>query len=167
MGNLSILFSRTIQNPFPWKNGLGGVVFLIPLLTVPIFPTPLVQRPESVCDAEAFITSRRVAVTLHPKAVVALPWEGRHQVFGIFQLPEQLASSTVLLKVQDVGVYCDAVVNSGKSVRAVEAPPGYFLMIDNIRTRTAFRLIVQGKFNNLRNPLNWSMVYHINSSGKM
>jgi hypothetical protein len=167
MGNLGILFFRTAKNLCLWKNGLTGMVFLIPLLAIPTFPTPLVQRPESVCDAEAFMTSKGATATIHPAAIVAHPWEGRHQVFGIFLLPEQLASTTVLLKVQDVGVYCDAVVYSGKRVRTVQAPPGYFLMIDNIRTRTAFRLIVQGKFNTLRNPLNWSMVYRINSSGKI
>ena len=134
---------------------------LIPLIAVPLHATALVQRPESSCDAEAFMASRRPKVEIYPEKVIVEPWQGQHQVYGIFMIPDSVRwGEPVLLKVKDVGVYCDAAMNNGTQLQGISAKPNHHLMIDYIRTRTGLALIAQGKLNQLQQRSNWSLVYH-------
>ncbi len=136
-------------------------VSLIPILIIPLYSTEVVQRPESACDAEAFMTSSRSKVTIHPEKVIVQPWNGQHNVYGIFMLPDSVpAKELVLLQVKHVGTFCDEASNAGKVWGDVQAKPGHYLMIDNIRTRTALWLMVQGKLDELEQPANWALVYH-------
>lgn len=131
------------------------------MLVIPLYPIGVVQRPESACDAEAFMTSRRSKVVIHPEKVIVQPWNGQHNVYGIFMLPDSVPSKEpVLLQVKHVGTFCDEASNAGKVWGDVQAKPGHYLMIDNIRTRTALWLMLQGKLAELEQPANWALVYH-------
>jgi hypothetical protein len=143
------------------KRKLAPWIGLIPILVIPLYPIGVVQRPESACDAEEFMTSGRPKVAIHPEKVIVQPWHGQHQVYGIFMLPDSISpKQPVLLQVKHVGTFCDEASYAGKLVQGVQARPGHYLMIDNIRTRTALWLIVQGKLDQLQQPTNWVLVYH-------
>ena len=133
---------------------------LLPLVGIPMYTYPLVQRPESACDVEVFFSSHRNSAHVLAKKVMVSPLRGRHQVYGVFMLPNAIQpGQPVVLAVKDVGVYCDIAVNSGNSVDGIHAPPQHYLMKDNIRTRTALLLIFSGKLDQLKHPSSWTLTY--------
>lgn len=143
------------------KRKFAKWIGFIPILVIPLYPIGVVQRPESACDAEAFMTSGGSKVAIHPETVIVQPWHGQHNVYGIFMMPDSVhPGEAVLLQVKHVGTFCDEASNAGKTVQGVQAKPHHYLMVDNIRTRTALWLILQGKLDQLQQPANWALVYH-------
>ena len=146
-----------------WQRSVSRAIGLLLCILIPLDAQPIVQSPDSACDAEAFLTANSNLVAIHPEKVIMRPWQGQHQVYGIFMLPKTIHSRDfVVLKVKGVGVYCDIVNRSGTKREGVIAKPGHFLMMDYIRTRTTLALILQGKANLIENPENWVMI-HIQS----
>lgn len=139
---------------------INAAIALLALVGIPTYADPLVQRPESLCDLEVFLSSNRSTARIHATKVIVSPWHGQHQVYGLFMLPDAVQpGQPVVLAVKDVGVYCDIVVNSGKSIDGIDAKPHHYLMKDYIRTRTALWLIAQGKLEQLKHPSSWTLTY--------
>ena len=121
---------------------------------------PVSQGRDSLCDVERFLAQSQDLVTVTADRTLVRPWLGRHQVFGIFTIPKALPKKTsILLKVQGVGVYCSRVLHYGPAYADLRAPIGQMIMLDHIRTRTALRALVTGQLEQLRNPNNWQLVY--------
>ena len=129
------------------------------LLSLISWAEPTSQRPDSVCDAEAFLTTqprRQVTAT----QVVVQPWRGQHYTYGLFVLPDRLAPDRpVLLAVKGIGVYCDIDYAHTKYVEGVTADANHHVLKDHIRTRAALWAIVQGQFSQLQDRRNWVVWY--------
>lgn len=125
-----------------------------------LWANPVSQGRDSLCDVERFLAQSQNLVTVTADRASVKPWRGRHQVFGIFTIPKALPKKTsILLKVQGVGVYCSRVLHYGPAYEDLQAPIGEMIMLDHIRTRTALRALITGKLDQLRNPNNWQLVY--------
>lgn len=94
-----------------------------------------------------------------PDKIVMKPWNGRHNVYGIFMLPiEDNSSKRLVISIPGAGNYCGGTHNVGTSFEGIQAKPGYYLLKANFRTRTSTWLIARGFANQLENSLNWKLV---------
>jgi hypothetical protein len=124
---------------------------------------PIVQNSDSICDTERFLTTREKRETITATRVYVHPFQGRHQVFGVFVVPKTLHKGAhALLQVKHAGVYCDVITRYGPAYEDITAPDDRFVMIDHIRTRSAIQLWLQGKLDDLNNPNDWTLTYKIN-----
>ncbi|MGI0493530.1 hypothetical protein ACN4EG_17240 [Alkalinema pantanalense CENA528] len=143
-----------------WRKSIRFTIGFLLGLGIVCEAQPIVQRPESACDAEALLTSQQPLVEIRPETVIMKPWQGKHQVYGIFMLPKVVqAREPAILKVKHIGVYCDVVNRSGSKREGVIAKPNHFLMVDHIHTRTAFWFLLLGKADLIQNPDNWTLIY--------
>ena len=121
---------------------------------------PVIQNADSICDVEHFLTSDGRSETVTATRVYVHPFEGQHQVFGAFIIPKTVQKrSPALLSVNQVGVYCDRISRYGPAYEDIKAPDNSFVMIDHIRTRSAWKLWLQGDLDTLKNPENWQLTY--------
>ncbi|MBD2327258.1 hypothetical protein [Alkalinema sp. FACHB-956] len=149
-----------IQALLHWRQPICSTIAFLLGLGIVCEAQPIVQRPESACDAEALLTSRQPLVEIHPETIIMKPWQGKHQVYGIFMLPKAVQSrEPAILKVKHIGVYCDVVNRSGFKREGVIAKRNHFLMVDHIHTRTAFWFLLLGKADLIQNPDNWTLIY--------
>lgn len=158
--NISSFVKSIIQLVIHWHKPIGRTIGLLLGLGIVCDAQPIVQRPESACDAEALLTSRQPLVEIRPETIIMKPWQGKHQVYGIFMLPKAVQSrEPAILKVKYIGVYCDVVNRSGFKREGVIAKRNHFLMVDHIHTRTAFWFLLLGKADLIQNPDNWTLIY--------
>ena len=120
----------------------------------------LPKRPgiASKCPEEALVTYNSSEYQLHPQKVIIKPWQGRHQVYGIFVLPEEYrASNFFTVSIEGASSYCGGqpVTVAGKKFQGVYAQPGERILVGYFRTRTASWLIAQGRIEQLKQPNNW------------
>lgn len=93
--------------------------------------------------------------------VVALPWFGRHNVYGVFVIPPELADSRYSAAIRVRGVENQGAVGEGPIVAHeddVAVEPGEHLLQARLMTRTALQFLVTGRFGDLRNPCNWALI---------
>jgi hypothetical protein len=124
----------------------------------------LLQPPsEDWCTGLGYLPDNRPTSSVHAIKVVSEPLTGRHQVYGIFQVPisECPPGQPVILRVRGAGTYCENAGTEGvlKHLEGIKAPPGYYLTKHYIRTRTALWLSIQGFLDRLRQPQNWTLTY--------
>lgn len=98
-----------------------------------------------------------------PFTIIARPWLGRHNVYGIFILPnEHQLSYPILLDVKWAGMYRkEAYMVKVNVDRGYPVQPGHYLLRVHLRTRVALLMILQGLSYQLKNPINWSIFYTI------
>ena len=132
----------------------------LPLLSLLVLAAPTSQRPDSVCDAEAFLTADRPRNSITAAQVMMQPWRGQHYTYGLFVLPNWVPpGSAVLLAVKGVGVYCDAHEVTAQDIDGVTVAANHHIMRDHIRTRSALWAIAEGKLTQLQDRRNWVMWY--------
>lgn len=120
----------------------------------------LPKRPSiaSKCPEEALVTRNSSSYQLHPHKVIIKPWRGRHQVYGIFVIPEEYqASNFFMVSIEKASTYCGGkpVAVAGKKFQGVYVKPEERILVGYFRTRTASWLIAQGKIEQLKQPRNW------------
>ena len=149
---------RTGRMPFAPTGFFVGVMAAIGFIL--LSAQPLIQNADSSCDMEQFLTSGGTSETITATRVYVHPFEGRHQVFGIFIVPKTIQKrSPALLTVNPIGVYCDKISRYGPAYEDIKAPSNSFVMLDHIRTRSAWKLWLQGNLDMLKNPENWQLTY--------
>ena len=149
---------RTGRKVFAPTGLLVGVIMAI--VFVLLSAQPLIQNADSSCDVEHFLTSGGISETIAATRVYVHPFEGRHQVFGVFIVPKTIQKrSPALLAVNPIGVYCDKISRYGPAYEDIKAPNNSFVMLDHIRTRSAWKLWLQGDLETLKNPENWQLTY--------
>lgn len=145
-----------------WRRWLGMVA--LGLAAVLLTASPIGQRPDSVCDAEQWLTTQKTWETQSATWVQFNLWQGRHQAYAVFALPDRVAPGTpVLFQVRGVGVYCDLAVNVGRQWQGQTAPIGHYWMQDHIRSRSALIAILQGQGPTLQDSRNWTLAYPRNN----
>jgi hypothetical protein len=105
---------------------------------------------------EAIALSDVNSNTVHPQKVVVRPWKGRHHVFGVFELPENVPNSSPFkVHIPGVGTFCGSL-NVRKGGRfSTAAGSGKQMYVGYLRTRTALWVTARGKYSQLRHPSNW------------
>lgn len=119
------------------------------------------RSPIVKCRPWGFISAKAGKYYSAPEKIVVQPWRGRHQVYGIFMIPEGYKSDRfVTLKVPGEKTYCGSLVDVGdRSIGEISPKPGYYLLKGYFNTRVAIKLIVEGKGNELKQPNNWRLGY--------
>ena len=146
------------------KKQSAGISILLSIATVLVWADSLGQNSDSNCDAEAFVTSPGKMVTIDAEKVSVNPKFGRHQVFGVFIIPDSIPQWTpALMTVKGVGVYCSRIQRYGPVYENIVAPSNSIVMLDFVRTRTAISLFFQGKIHRLRDRKAWRHTYKLNS----
>ena len=138
---------------FPWVLlTLVGIICSIYLLKPPL---------DDWCSG--YLSSNPATTSIHPLKVVVEPLLGRHRVYGIFMLSIEKCppGEPVLLRVSNAGNYCENAGFKGvfQELEGLEAPSGYYLTRNYMRTRTTLWLITQGLLDQLRQPRNWTLTY--------
>lgn len=99
------------------------------------------------------------ANVVHPEQVVVEPWQGRHNVFATFKVPDGYkATDVVVVTVKGSHPYCGIVMPYSPSGASIDQRVfGWF------RTRTALWLMTKGQLSQLEQPANWKLVVVKNS----
>jgi hypothetical protein len=124
-------------------------------------PTVLSECPESATQTSdaagsAITAPQELTQTIHPAKVLVRPWDGRHQVYGVFVLPAGYhANEFFQVSLKDTGSYCGGVSLITTSDYGVSVQPGERIALGLLRTRTSMWLIAQGKRDQLKQPGNW------------
>lgn len=113
------------------------------------------------CKDASFLGNGQV-FSEHPNVVFAQPWRGRHNVYGIFILPYQRQIKfPVMLTVKGAGSYRKEKSMVKTAIYCYPAKPGYVTLKVCLKTRVALLMILRGLFNQLKEPLNWTLTYTI------
>ncbi len=113
-------------------------------------PSTLSKCPESAIDASNSTEKIRAS------KIIVEPWEGRHNVYGIFVLPAGYESKDYFaVNLDGSTTYCGGVTMLNYSVHGVNIKPGERIAIGHLKTRTALWLLTKGKQEELTQPNNW------------
>ena len=138
---------------------LATLAFILATLALQSsFSLPKKPSEVSQCPRQALVATDTSSSRIHPQKVVVRPWKGRHQVYGIFLIPnEYQANNTVVVSIEGVSTYCGGkpVLIAGNEFQGVHARSGERIVTAYFRTRTASWLIAQGKVGQLKQPHNW------------
>ena len=159
-GAIGLDVKRWRTGRMPFAPTVFFVGFVVAIGFILLSAQPLIQNADSSCDVEQFLTSAGISETITATRVYVHPFEGRHQVFGVFIVPKVIQKrSPALLTVNPIGVYCDLISRYGPAYEDIKAPDNSFVMLDHIRTRSAWKLWFQGDLDILKNPENWQLTY--------
>jgi hypothetical protein len=94
-----------------------------------------------------------------PAKVVARPWFGRHEVYGIFMIPLRFRSGRTYSGTLSVNGYRAELPPDTQMVQQVEGvnvKPGYYLVQGYVPTHMALIFLLNGQFGDLRASCNWT-----------
>jgi hypothetical protein len=112
------------------------------------------------CNDTSFLTTGEPISQASPFTVNVAPWRGRHNVYGIFKLPDShTLIYPIVLTVQQAGSYRKEMTMVKRVTEGYPVEPGYFLLKVHLKTRVALQLILQGYQSHLMQPLNWLITY--------
>ena len=138
------------------------ILLVIPGLAVLAW---LGSRPSvTPCKGESLVSSGERAGEHKFEAlqVVVQPWQGRHQVYGVFKIPDEYKVHrlySVTLTIQGSAQSFAAGSPENEERDGIRPEPGYYIRRAYIPTRTALWFLFTGNFGNLRNPCHWWLVY--------
>ena len=140
--------------------------FFLPLVLISLVGTfaityYLQQALDEECTGVGYLSANPSKTSIHPLKVVVEPFQGQHQVYGIFRMEKVKTppSQPVVLTVNHVGKYCESTVYLGQNFAEITVPNQYYLSQHYIRTRTALWLSMRGLLEKLRQPDNWTLTY--------
>ncbi|PSB20138.1 hypothetical protein C7B65_08785 [Phormidesmis priestleyi ULC007] len=118
-------------------------------------PSTLSWCPESAIASSDHSTDHSTE-KIHASKIIVEPWEGRHNVYGIFVLPSGYqANHFFAVSVDESNLYCGGVKMLDQPAYGVSIQPGERIAIGHLRTRTALWLLTKGKQEELEQPSNW------------
>lgn len=122
----------------------------------------------SICSQDAiqtFIRARNAKpnasiATIHPTNVVIEPWEGRHNIFAVFQVPDGFQPDQSFIVMVNEVPYCGAIEPTYRDWNDPFNPPSHApqAVLGKFRTRTSLWLITKGQGEELKQPQNWWLV---------
>ncbi|MBE9028224.1 hypothetical protein IQ266_00455 [filamentous cyanobacterium LEGE 11480] len=120
-----------------------------------------ISRSQAISDCPASVAGQAMAAAdskLHPLKVVVEPWEGRHNVYGVFVIPKGHRSDRfVTITFDDRQTYCGSIVPVDPSWVNMKVQPGQQVVLGLLRTRTAIWLLTNGKKSQLEQPASWTL----------
>jgi len=112
------------------------------------------RRPSIASSCPDGILSQAQSSTdyIHPEKVVVEPWQGRHNVFATFKIPNGYQPSSVfVVTLKGSHPYCGTVVPQSNSQGDRQA-------VGKFRTRTTLWLMSKGQMDELEQPSNWKLM---------
>jgi len=97
---------------------------------------------------------------IHASKVVARPWLGRHQVYGIFMVPLLYRSGKAYsgrISVQNFNAEFIPDWHQIQWIDGVVVKPGYYLVQVYLPTRIALWFLFTGQFGDMLDPCNWKL----------
>jgi hypothetical protein len=132
--------------------------FALNALLLSLYGWMIIDQQQELLSTCSSIADQDDAPPLYPTKVVVQPWQGQHQVYGIFAIPlERVSSRRVMISIPGAGTYCGGITRVGSNVEGMQAPPKHYLVKANLRTRTAASLVTRGYLNQLQEPRNWEL----------
>lgn len=114
-------------------------------------PSTLSWCPDGILTSSDYSTEK-----IRASKIIVEPWEGRHNVYGIFVLPAGYqAKRFFAVSVDGPNPYCGIITILDQPAYGVGIQPGERIAIGHLRTRTALWLLTQGKQEALKQPSNW------------
>ncbi len=105
----------------------------------------------SGCPDWVLTETENSANFVHPDKVVVEPWQGRHNVFATFKVPDGYQPIPfVVVTFKDSNPYCGNVVMRPTG-------NGNHQVFGLFRTRTTLLLMSRGKLDQLEQPSNWKL----------
>ena len=145
------------------KNQLLYILFALSLLSILGFSyvSELSERsPITSCRQWGFYSSKGDKYYTQPEKIVVKPWEGPHNVYGLFMIPDRYRNDFFFtVTIDKTEVHCGVMNDANKIARGVNAKPGYYQVKGLLNTRVALWLILQGKEDQLKHPQNWRVGY--------
>ncbi len=115
---------------------------------------------DSDCNFKTFLASKTTKFQVNATKVIVQPWRGRHNVYGIFTIPDEYKKAPFfVLTVKGAGSYCLKQFGHKQNFNGIVAEPGNYLVKKPIRTRTALRLILQGLYFQINDKKNWTLTF--------
>lgn len=140
-----------------YKYALVLALFLILGITAIFLWLPV---NDADCDATDFLASNSGKYQLQATKVVVKPWLGEHHIYGIFMVPDEYrVTPFFVLNVKGAITNCEKPFGDLETIDGVIAKPGTHLIRDFIRTRVALRAIIRGKYNQINDQSNWSLIF--------
>ena len=119
------------------------------------------KQPSTNCGAEAPADSN--VHTIRPTKVVVEPWQGRHQVYGIFMVHNRyrdVRRYSAIISIQGFdGEFTPGRSPENEYPEDVVAEPGHYVKRGYVPTRVALWFLFTGQFGDLRAPCNWALVF--------
>lgn len=145
---------------------MGKRLFIIALVLLPLVGIVAMayfshQTLDEQCTGVGYLPTNLATTSVHPIKVVVDPFQGQHQVYGIFRLDKAKnpPNQPVILTVTHAGKYCEFTNSIGQDFAEIVVPNQYYLSQHYIRTRTALWLTSQGLLKELKQPDNWTLTY--------
>lgn len=125
------------------------------------YVSDIIERSPTVsCRRWGFISPKAEKYYSSPEKIVVEPWRGRHNVYGIFMIPDGYRSDHfVTLKIPGEKTHCGLLLGVNSFNEGIHVKPGYYLLRGYFNTRVAVELILKGKGDQLKQPLNWRLGY--------
>jgi len=113
------------------------------------------------CQDESFLDPDQYVFRISPLVTVIQPWLGRHNVYGVFILPdEHQLAYPILLSVKGAGQYRKEANMVKINVDRDERVPSHcYVLRVHLRTRVTLLMMLRGLSDQLRDPKNWTLSY--------
>ena len=133
----------------------------VAILCVVLFLAACAKPTTSHCPGEEPFNPRRNII--HPVKVVAQPWFGRHQVYGLFTVPKRYEDENKYLITMSIrGLEGTFIVGEGGGKvdeRDIVIEQGHYAKQVYVPTRMALWSLITGQFGELRSPCNWTLEF--------
>lgn len=113
------------------------------------------RRPGIASSCPDWVLSRPESETrfIHPEKVVVEPWQGRHNVFATFKVPDGYKPDAMfVVTIQDSNPYCGHTISRSRPGKSSDRQ-----VFGLFRTRTTLWLLSKGQINQLEQPSNWKL----------
>jgi hypothetical protein len=143
------------------KRQLIFTLVLLSLVGIVALTHYLQQAADEQCTGVGYLPANLSTTSIHPLKVVVEPFQGQHQVYGIFRLEKAKIppNQPVILTVNHVGKYCESTIYLGQNFAEIAVPNQYYLSQHYIRTRTAIWLTMRRLLEELKQLENWTLTY--------
>jgi hypothetical protein len=136
------------------------IALIVTLVTVTLIvprSVRFLKRPSTLSRCpEGAIAASDSTEKIRASKIIVEPWEGRHNVYGVFVLPAGYeAKYFFAVNVDESDSYCGTVTTIDEPAYGIGIKPGERIAIGHLRTRTALWLLTKGKQDELTNPSNW------------
>ena len=143
------------SNRYGMLKVFGGIVFSAGALAVLLVNVP----PLTNCRLE--VPSDQKEYRVQARETVVQPWKGRHQVYGIFEIPEQYRYDhlySVKLTIQGFETEFIAGSSEDADYHTGIVKSGYYIKRVYVSTRAALWFLMTGRFGDLRTSCHWWLV---------
>lgn len=143
-----------------FRRRIWGVLILLTLAAAIVMAWLVNRSPMTVCGLE--VPGSSGEHKFRAVQVVVRPWQGQHNVYGIFMIPERYKHDRLYdttLKIQGFTTRLSAGSAEDEDRDNIVVEHGHYLKRAYVPTRTALWFLLIGRFGDLRSPCQWWLVF--------